>query len=440
MSELKDTEMSKIAHDWKLVEFGVLLEIPLKNGVSKPSKVRGTGFPMVNMKEIFSTDVIDNMEMELAPLTDKEQENYFLAEHDLLFARQSLVLEGAGKCSIFISNSEKTCFESHLIRARLNKQKANPYFYYTFFSSKMGKRYMSTIAEQAVVAGIRGSDLKELKVPYPSLREQVQIANLFSNIDNKITLLRQQNQDLEELAQVLFKRWFVEFEFPNENGEPYKSSGGKMVESELGEIPEGWEVGCLGEFSNLKSGYAFKSNDFVDDSFVKAIKIKDLKGKGVVEILDASSVSEQVTTIERVKYFKLEGGDIVLAMSGNTTGKIGIIPPHDIELYLNQRVGKFFLKKSSYKSFLYNFLMSGNYEERILSMGYGSAQPNINPSQIESIKVLIPSEEVLTNYIKISEPIYNKVLVNNEEIQTLTQLRDTLLPKLMSGELRVKTE
>ncbi|GAA3557702.1 restriction endonuclease subunit S [Snuella lapsa] len=270
------------------------------------------------------------------------------------------------------------------------------------------------------------------------VKDQREIAKTISVYDQKITLLREQNQTLEELAQTLFKRWFVEFEFPNENGQPYKSSGGNMVDSELGEIPEGWRIGVLGELSNLKSGYAFKSKDFVDSSCIKAIKIKDLKGKGVVEISDVSSVSEQVTIIERVKYFKLDKGDIVLAMSGNTTGKIGVIPPHDNELYLNQRVGKFFLKDPSYKSFVYNFLMSGNYEERILSMGYGSAQPNINPSQIESIEVLIPRDEILTDYIGTSEPIYNKVLINNAEIQSLIQLRDTLLPKLMSGELKIK--
>ncbi|MBS2101092.1 restriction endonuclease subunit S [Carboxylicivirga linearis] len=280
--------------------------------------------------------------------------------------------------------------------------------------------------------------LKDLTIELPPEEELKEITQTFKSIDDKIVLLTQQNQNLEELAQTIFKRWFVEFEFPNENGEPYKSSGGLMVESELGEIPDGWRLGSVGELSNLKSGYAFKSNDFVDDSSIKAIKIKDLKGNGIVEIADASSVSEQVATIERVKYFKLDKGDIVLAMSGNTTGKIGVIPPHENELYLNQRVGKLFLKKSSHKSFLYNFLMSGNYEERILSMGYGSAQPNINPNQIESIEILIPSKDVLTDYINISEPIYNKVLVNNEEIQALTQLRNTLLPKLMSGELRVK--
>ena len=429
MSELKDTEMSKIAHDWKLVEFGDLLEIPLKNGVSKPSKVRGTGFPMVNMKEIFSTDVIDNMEMELAPLTDKEQENYFLAEHDLLFARQSLVLEGAGKCSIFISNSEKTCFESHLIRARLNKQKANPYFYYTFFSSKMGKRYMSTIAEQAVVAGIRGSDLKELKVPYPSLREQVQIANLFSNIDNKITLLRQQNQDLEELAQTLFKRWFVEFEFPNENGEPYKSSGGKMVASELGEIPDGWNLSNLGELAENKAKtYKFNGNDVV---FINTGDVQEGKflhknysnptglpgqAKKAIELNDIL-YSEIRPRNKRFAFVDFDSSEYVVSTKFMVIKTKGEIYPHILYLILKQQasVDKIdFIAESR----------SGTF-------------PQVTFDSISDFELLKAPMSIQKKFMDVLLPIMQKQKNNEQEIQSLTHLRDILLPKLMSGELRV---
>jgi len=124
-------------------------------------------------------------------------------------------------------------------------------------------------------------------------------------------------------------------------------------------------------------------------------------------------------------------------MSGNTTGKIGVVPPHENELYLNQRVGKFFMKDDKLNIYLYFFLMSGGFEEKILSMGYGSAQPNISPSQIENIELSLATYEIINAYSKSATPIFDKVLENNEEIQTLTQLRDTLLPKLMSGSLEI---
>nr|WP_321405397.1 restriction endonuclease subunit S [uncultured Carboxylicivirga sp.] len=410
--------------EWRQVKLGDVIQLSTTKVESKK----------ILLERYISTDnLLPNLGgIELAKSLPKQPKYTSFQKGDVLFSNIRTYFKKVWKADF-----DGGCSNDVLVFKSIDNNEVDQAFVYYVISNSVFVDYTAFTAKGTKMPRGDKEAIKNYSLLLPGITEQIEIAKTLSNLDKKITLLRQQNQDLEELAQTLFKRWFVEFEFPNENGEPYKSSGGKMVESELGEIPEGWRLGSLDEFSTLKSGYAFKSNDFVDNSLVKAIKIKDLKGKGIVEISDASSVSEHVTIIDRVKYFKLEEGDIVLAMSGNTTGKIGIIPPHENELYLNQRVGKFFLKESSYKSFVYNFLMSGNYEERILSMGYGSAQPNINPGQIESIEVLIPSEKLLTDYIKISEPIFNKVLVNNEEIQSLTQLRDTLLPKLMSGELRV---
>ncbi|WP_370408994.1 restriction endonuclease subunit S [Tenacibaculum dicentrarchi] len=264
----------------------------------------------------------------------------------------------------------------------------------------------------------RKLDVFPLIIP-KNIEEQVAIAKTLTAFDDKIENLQAQNNTLETTAQTIFKEWFGKYQIGDE-------------------LPEGWRVGKLGEIANLKSGYAFKSKDFIDTSNFKALKIKDLKGNGVVNVSDVSSINEECTKIERVQFFKLIKGDIVLAMSGNTTGKIGVVPPHKIAIYLNQRVGKFFLKDENIKSYLYNFLMSGYYEDKILSMGYGSAQPNINPSQIENIDIIYPEKVKLQEYLNISNPIYDKVLINNQQIQTLKKTRDTLLPKLMNGSLRVK--
>ena len=256
------------------------------------------------------------------------------------------------------------------------------------------------------------------EINLPPLPEQKAIANVLTAFDDKIELLQAQNKTLETIAKTIFKEWFGKYQIGDE-------------------LPEGWRVGKLGDIANLKSGYAFKSKEFVEESSKKALKIKDLKGDGKVSLNAVSCVSNDVTKLSRVQYFRLKEGDIVLAMSGNTTGKIGVIPPHSNEVYLNQRVGKFFMIKQDLNSFLYSFLMSGNYEEKILSMGYGSAQPNISPSQIENIDIIYPNEEKLVSFLNISNPIFNKVLDNNNQIQSLTKTRDTLLPKLMSGQVRV---
>jgi type I restriction enzyme S subunit len=263
------------------------------------------------------------------------------------------------------------------------------------------------------------SVLKNILFSIPNKNIQDSIAAILMVFDDKIDLLQAQNKTLETLAQTIFREWFGKY----------------SIEDEL---PDGWRAGKLSEFANLKSGFAFKAEDFTEQSNFKAIKIKDLKGNGNISLNDISCIREDITKLDRVQYFKLDEGDILLAMSGNTTGKIGVLPSSENEIYLNQRVGKFFLNNKKYNSFLYNFLMSGSFEEKILAMGYGSAQPNINPSQIENIDIVYPDDTKMNDYLKISNPVFEKVLKNNIQMQTLIKSRDELLPKLMSGEIRVK--
>ena len=293
-------------------------------------------------------------------------------------------------------------------------------FLFTLLSSNKQIQIFNEIAESrsGTFPQITFDSISYLKILLPPLPEQKAIASILTSFDDKIELLQAQNETLETIAQTIFKEWFGKYQVGDK-------------------LPEGWRVGKIGEVAILKSGYAFKSNDFIDESNYKALKIKDLKGNGKVDISNISCIDKEITVLKRVKYFKLSEGDLVLAMSGNTTGKIGVVPPHEKEIYLNQRVGKFFLDDKRMISYLYNFLMSNDYENKILSMGYGSAQPNINPSQIENIDIIYPVKDQLKEYLDISNPIFSKVLRNYSQIQTLQATRDTLLPKLMSGQLRV---
>ncbi len=170
----------------KTVPFGELLREPLRNGLTKPKAVRGSGVKMIAMGEIFSNSYIRDIEMDRVPVTEKELKSCSMEEGDLLFARQSLVLEGAGKCSIVQKPTEATVFESHLIRARIDESKANPYFLYYYFNSWQGHENIKTIVEQVAAAGIRGSDLIKLNVPCPDIKIQNRIVSIIQLIDEKI--------------------------------------------------------------------------------------------------------------------------------------------------------------------------------------------------------------------------------------------------------------
>jgi type I restriction enzyme S subunit len=291
-------------------------------------------------------------------------------------------------------------------------------------------------AHGAVFDTITRTTFDTITAKIPSLHTQTAIAEILSSLDDKIELNNKINQDLENLAQTLFKRWFIDFEFPNENGEPYKSSGGEMVESELGEIPKGWEVGKFGDLVKVINGYAFKSIDFNDFSSEGIIKIRNINGT-IVDIVNTDFVSIEVVKKLNDK-FKIESGNILIAMTGAEVGKIGVVAKTQKSLWLNQRVGRILPNNINHLSFIHTMFNVLNLTEVIRNEAMGSAQPNISSQGIESIKLLIPQTTLINEFSSLSNDKFNLFYDSLAENQELTNLRDTLLPKLISGELEVK--
>ena len=212
------------------VRFGELYKIPSCNGLSRPSAVRGEGYKMVNMGELFSNDIINDMYMERVQMNEREKKKFLLEKGDLLFARQSLVATGAGKCSVVNNLAEKTTFESHLIRVRLDETKANPLYYYYLF--QLSYNPVKTIVNQCAQAGIRGTELVRIKVPLPNIEYQNTIANALFQYDKLIENNNKRIKLLEQMAENLYKEWFVRFRFP----------GYEDIEVEE-KKPRGWQVG-----------------------------------------------------------------------------------------------------------------------------------------------------------------------------------------------------
>ena len=306
------------------------------------------------------------------------------------------------------------------------------YIYYNLLSR------FNSIANMAVGGAqqnLNAGMIKELPIDLPDLPTQKAIAEILSSLDDKIELNNQINQNLEALAQALFKQWFVDFEFPNENGEPYKSSGGEMVDSELGEIPKGWRVGEFGELVKIINGFAFKSRDFQEFGESAVIKIKNISAN-LVDVENTQFIPESVAKATNQK-FHIKEGEILIAMTGAEVGKIGITPKSGKKLFLNQRVGKFQTTLINSEMFIYTFFSSFNLTEDVKSRALGSAQPNISSSGIESIKCILPTSNTILDFEKSVGGFYPLLLNNWNEIKTLSNLRDTLLPKLISGELEV---
>lgn len=259
--------------------------------------------------------------------------------------------------------------------------------------------------------------------------EQKAITATLSCLDDKIELNNRMNKNLEEMAQAIFKSWFVDFE-------PFQD--GEFEESELGRIPKGWRVGTLGDYVKIKSGYAFKSSWWESDG-VPVIKIKDINN-GTIDFSDIAYVSPEKINI--AKDFIVSGGEVLIAMTGATIGKFGVVPKLEEPALVNQRVGKFFLgdKPLSKIGFLYCNLKQEYVYNEIVSKGDGSAQPNVSPTGIESIKIVLPPVETVDKFNYIVQKNFEKIIENYSNNSLIVNVRDTLLPKLMSGEIRVPLE
>jgi type I restriction enzyme S subunit len=263
-----------------------------------------------------------------------------------------------------------------------------------------------------------------INVAIPSLKQQRAIAKILSDFDEKIKLNNQMNKTLESIAQAIFKRWFVDFEF----------SGYEKTKFFNG-LPEKWRKGMFGELAKIQPGFAFKSTDFISGGY-KVIKIANIQNE-IVDFNKSDHVSNTVfQSID--KKFYLVSGDVVIAMTGAEIGKIGIIPKNDKIMLLNQRVGKLV---SDYYQWAYQVLKGAEIQGLIDGISSASsAQPNISNSDIEKTEVIIPDEQTLEHFCQIIDSFFHHLISNLGENQILSQIRDSLLPRLMSGKIRVKAE
>ncbi len=285
---------------------------------------------------------------------------------------------------------------------------------------------------------INKSDFEDISILLPPLPTQTAIAEILSSLDDKIELNNAINKNLEDLAQALFKRWFVDFEFPDENGQPYKSSGGEMVESELGMIPKGWKVSTIGEIARvIDCLHSKKPLKVLENTGTILLQLNNILDSGLLSLSDKYFINDKdyKKWTSRIEVCE---GDLVITNVGRS-GAVARIPKK-IRAALGRNMTAIRLKEVfPYKGLIATLMKSDWMKKEIESkLDAGTILDSLNVRSIPMLRFVLGDESTISKaniiFIKIWEQM-ESCLGENYQLQLM---RDTLLPKLISGELEAK--
>ena len=369
-----------------------------------------------NGKYFLSISSLDNGSLDLSKsafISDKDfikwTKRVQPQKGDLLFSYETRLGEAA-----LMPDNLQACLGRRMGLLRPKKDKVIPqYLLFAYLSPEFQKVIRKNTIKGATVDRIALNELGNFPIYIPDLKTQQSIAAVLSALDKKIALNKQINARLEEMAKTLYDYWFVQFDFPDANGKPYKSSGGKMVFDETlkREIPKGWEVKSLGEIADLYQPATLSE--------------KELNKNGQFLVYGANGI------IGKYNKFNHENPVVAVACRGNSCGAINITQPKSWitgnAMVVNPK------NKNMCIDFIKNILLVNNLD-KVVS---GSAQPQITRTNFALLKVITPNESLLKLYSDIINPMFNKRINRIQQNAKLTQLRDFLLPMLMNGQVSV---
>lgn len=364
---------------------------------------------------------IDNSVLKYHNPEVKVDEKHFIKKGDVVI--NSTGTGTVGRTYYFGYSPEQIFADSHVTLVRTNSEVLNPQFLMYQLSTKAYQHFI----EGSFLAGSTGqvefnkSKVQQLPILLPTISEQNSIVNILSSLDEKIELNNQMNETLEEMAQALFKRWFVDFEFPNEEGQPYKSSGGEMVESELGMIPDKWKIITLKDVASLTMGVSPSSDSYnnSEEGLPLINGAADFKGKNI-------SPGKYTSSPKKI----CELGDMIFGVRAT----IGNTVFADKQYAIGRGVAALRPIKNVDKEVIFYQLEYAM--EKLVNSASGSVFSNLKKGDIESVKFAY-YQPIVQQFHNIVNPIVEKIIFNDKETLNLTLIRDALLPKLMSGEIRV---
>ena len=375
----------------------------------------GSGYYFISCKDVYDETIHYENARQIAEDDFRDADRRTnLAAYDILITNSGTI----GRMALVkdIPETRKTTFQKSVAIVRADTSQVVPNYLYYLLKSKVHDFINSS--NGSAQKNLLLSTMRDFDISFvDSFETQHRIASILSRYDSLIENYQKQIKLLEEAAQRLYKEWFVDLRFPGHENT-------NIVDG----VPEGWEKKPVKTIIELQSGYAFKSSAFMEDGIYKIVTIKNVKDGA----FDGENVSKIASIPEKMpKHCILEDGDILLSLTGNV-GRVCIV--NGKNYLLNQRVAKL---KSAYKAYTYCLFRSRDMFIEVNNLANGAAQQNVSPIRIGEMKILIPEKKWLDDFERTVSNYILGIITLQSQIRFLTEARDRLLPKLMSGEIAV---
>lgn len=397
--------------EWKTYKLGEICT-DISYGYTESASSEMVGPKFLRITDI-QHDFINWNNVPYCPITESNHNKYKLEVGDIVIARTGA---STGATAIFKDADIDAVYASYLIRYKIDKSKADPFYIGHLLKSPLWKQHVNSIIGGSGQPGANAKQFASFKIEIPDLPTQRQIAQILSSLDDKIELNLQMNQTLEAMAQAIFKEWFVNFNFPGFDGE--------LVDG----LPKGWNRCLIKDFGKIVCGKTPSKavKEYFGGEYM-FIKIPDMHNS-VFIIETTDSLTEEGLNSQSNKTIP------PFSICVSSIATVGLVCINPEPCQTNQQINSIVPKNKDSRYFLY-FLTTSMKDTFLATASGGTATLNMNTSQFSNIGAFMPGEDILKEFDVIVSPIMEKILENEYNIKSLTQTRDTLLPKLMSGKI-----
>lgn len=425
----------------------------IRSGLSKPAKDFGSGYPFLTFKDVFYNYFTPETLGDSVQSTEKERESCSVFRGDVFLTRTSETMHELGMSCVALKDYENATFNGFCKRLRPKPDCALiPEYVGYYLRSPKFRQAMVAFSTMSTRASLNNEMIGRLEISYPSKEVQTQIAEVLKSLDDRITLLRKTNATLEAIAQALFKSWFVDFDPVRAKQEGRAPEGiddataalfpDGFEESELGLVPKGWRVEFIDALLDvLETGRRPKGGVSGYTAGVPSIGAESIVRIGQFDYTKTKFVPEEF--FSKMNSGELQSHDVLLYKDG---GKPGVFLPR-VSMFgdgfpfercgINEHVFRIRVKPPLNQAFLYFWVWSDAVMHELKHRGGKAAIPGINQSDVRELKLAVPNEEVLIAFDELTSPLISKIFSNAMQAKTLATLRDTLLPRLISGQLRL---